>query len=324
MSKTKKAKALGKGLGALLPSIEFSKDKGIKIAPDDEEVKAGQIPLIDISKVHKNPYQPRKDFDPQALESLKNSIIQHGVIQPITVRREINGFVLISGERRLRASKSAGFDKIPAYIMDVDSGVEMLELALIENLQREDLNPIDEANGYRSLIEECRFTQEQVALKVGKDRSTITNSLRMLKLPEIIQDSLRKRELSTGHARTLLGLSGEYRMIIVWKALIEKGLSVRQTEKLVKDIEAGLIVIDKNGRSKKKRKKKESVTRPGLSEDIAAILDDIEDKLRHTFGTQVKILTDSEESGKIEMEFYSKDDLERILELFDLIDKARK
>lgn len=325
--KSKKIKpGLGKGLEALLPSIEY-REKGFKVRDEDGERKesrvSGTMASIDVNKIHHNPYQPRHDFDEKALEDLKNSIIEHGVIQPVTVRRDIRGYELISGERRLRATISAGFEKIPAYVLDIDSGVESLELALIENIQREDLNPIEVANGYQRLIEECNLKQEEVAAKVGKDRSTVTNFLRLLRLPEKIQDSLRRKETSMGHARSLLGLSSQKRMLLVWQEVQEAGLSVRQTEKLVKDIESGLLDIEENGKVRKKKKQPKADPKDKISAEIAAVLEETEDKLRHLFGTQVKINPKSEESGVIEMEFYSKDDLERILDMFEMIRTGR-
>ncbi len=307
MSKSKKIKpGLGKGLGALLPSIEFS-EKGFKFQPEEQEdiETHGSIPLIEISKIKANPYQPRKDFDKQALEDLKKSIIEHGVIQPVTVRRSVDGYELIAGERRFRASKEAGFDKIPAYIVDIREGSTMLEIALIENVQREDLNPIEIANGYYRLIEECNLTQEQLAEKVGKDRTTITNFLRLLRLPEKIQESLRNKELSMGHARTLLALSDQSDMIFAWKEVIDKHLSVRATESLVKNITTG----------KKKVKNKKPDPKTFFTPKEAYIITNNEDKLRHIYGTQVKVTPKSQETGVIELEWYSKEELERLLEL---------
>ncbi len=322
MTKKKKIQTgLGKGLGALLPSIEF-REKGFKVAPEeqDENQTGGQLAMIEISKIHTNPYQPRQDFDPIALDGLKRSIEEHGVIQPITVRKDINGYELIAGERRLRASTAAGLSEIPAYILDLDRGVDSLAITIIENIQRENLNPIETASGYQRLIEECHLTQEQVAVKVGKDRSTITNFLRLLKLPVQIQDSLRHKSLSMGHARALLSLSSTERMLSAHKMIEENKLSVRATEALVKEIEDGKVKLDDHGRIIVEKKGRPKKNKPGLAPDIAVILEDTEDKLRHILGTQVKINPKSEESGIIELEFYSKDDLERIIELMSQID----
>lgn len=314
---------LGKGLGALLPPIEFTSDKGFKIMPAEEEEKDRNFDFIDIKKIHRNPYQPRQDFDPEALEDLKKSIQQHDVIQPITVRREINGYELISGERRLRAAMAAGKDKIPAYILDIDHGVDMLEIALIENLQREDLNPIEVAHGYKRLIEECRLTHDQVATKLGKDRTTITNFLRLLRLPDKIQESLRQKSLTMGHARAMLGLSNTKRMLAVWEEIIKTDLNVRATEKLIKDIESGQVIIPEDGGPLKVIKIKHDTKSEKRETDpqLQAVLDELEDKLRHVFGTQVKIHAKTNESGWIEFEFYSKDDFERLMELFEIVEK---
>jgi ParB family transcriptional regulator, chromosome partitioning protein len=313
-----KKPVLGKGLGALLPNIEFS-DRGFKISDEDKKnIESGNFALIDISKIVQNPYQPRKEFDRKALEDLSNSIKENGVIQAITVRRSINGYELISGERRLRASAMAGFKKIPAYILEVKSDIDLLQIALIENLQREDLNPIETANGYQRLLEECNLTQEQVASKIGKDRSTITNFLRLLKLPEKIQESLRKHELSMGHARALLSINDRDKMLIAWKEIIKKRLSVRATETLARKIASGKIDFS----DEKTLREKEYIRKDGKSDvsyDTALVLRDYENKLRHIFGTQVKIQTKSKESGQILFDFYSKNDFERLIELFEFI-----
>jgi len=312
-----KKMVLGKGLGALLPNIEFS-DKGFKFKADDsDDITKDNFAMIEIAKISRNPYQPRRDFDEQALEDLKNSIIESGVISAISVRRAVNGYELIHGERRLRACILAGISKIPAYILEVKSDVEMLELALIENVQRADLNPIETANGYQRLIEECNLTQEQVALKIGKDRSTITNFLRLLKLPQKIQTSLRNREITTGHARALLSLSDTKQMISTWNEILSKDLSVRATENIIKKILSGRLT------EKEPPETKKDEIRDGkshVSYEIALVLRDFENKLRHLFGTQVKITTKSNESGTIHLDFFSKDDFERIVELLSYVE----
>ncbi len=305
MSKAKKIKpGLGKGLGALIPNVRFSKDKGFDIS-EEEIPEGGSFGLIEISKVTKNPYQPRHDFEEEALEDLKKSILEHGVIQPVTLRRVIGGFELIAGERRLRASKEAGLEKIPAYILDIESSVEMLEIALIENVQREDLNPVEIAYGYQTLIEECKLTQEEVAVKVGKDRSTIANFLRLLKLPEKVHESLRKKLITMGHARTLITLNEHSKILAVWKEILDKSLSVRATEELVRNIQ------DRAFKANPKKSKKEII-----NEKVRIALDHTEDNLRQVFGTEVRIKPKTPESGLVEFEFYSKEDLDRLLELF--------
>ncbi len=316
MSK-KQQTGLGKGLGALLPNTVEVSDKGFKFVPKDgagegnNEVSVLQTPMIRVEDIHKNQYQPRKEFDPQELEDLKNSIIENGVIQPITVRPIADGYELISGERRLRASKLAGLEMIPAHIIQVETDYEMMALALIENLQRADLNPLEVANAYQRMIEECKLTQEDVSKRVGKDRSTITNSLRLLKLPQRIQDSLRNREISVGHAKVILSLQSPQKMIVAWKEIYEKELSVRAAEALVRDIEEGRFNSDLDSPKLPKPEKKEKT----LPEDLMAVIEDKQNQLRHIFGTQVRIIPKNNKSGKIEIEFYSPDDMERILDI---------
>ncbi|MGA2297018.1 MAG: ParB/RepB/Spo0J family partition protein [FCB group bacterium] len=316
MSKTKKIPTgLGKGLGALLPEIQFS-DKGFSFTDESHEEFKGSIILVDVTKVQNNPYQPRRDFDKHALESLAESIKEHGVMQPIIVRKSVSGYELIAGERRLRASVLAGNKKIPAIITDIDPGTDSLVLALIENIQREDLNPIETAYGYRTLIEECHLTQEQVAAKVSKDRTTVTNFLRLLKLPDDIQESLRKKEITMGHARALLALEKPNSMLIVWKEIVHNGYTVRATENLIKDIETGKRVLGGETSGKKISDKNKKDGKSFVSPDIALVLEGSENDLRHIYGTKVKINTKSLESGSFEFEFYSKDDFERLFELF--------
>lgn len=304
--KAKKIKpGLGKGLGALIPS-DFPGVSNKKEEKESIQNEGASFDLIKVSKVHFNPYQPRQDFDEEALQDLADSINEHGVIQPITVRRSINGFELISGERRLRASIKAEKETIPAYILDDVSDVAMLEMALIENVQREDLNPIEVAHGYQRLIDECKYTQEEIAQRVSKDRSSVANFLRMLRLPENIQEQLRKKKLAMGHAKALLGLSDQTKMIIAGQIILEKKMTVRQTEQLVRDIEAGKYDYKNQMKPKKKSP---------IDNETRLVLDDTENKLRQGYGTKVKIVPKSKESGKIEFEFYSKDDLDRILDM---------
>ncbi len=255
---------------------------------------------VALDKIERNPYQPRADFDPVALDELKRSIQEKGIIQPITVRRAAGGYQLISGERRVRAARSAGLLKIPAYIIRVATSEEMLELALIENLQREHLNPIEIAISYRRLIEECSFTQEEVSHRIGKERSTVTNSLRLLKLPETIQNAVRKGELSGGHARAIAGLEDTASQLAVFKKAIAKGLSVRQLERLVRD----------RGENTGTRKGK-------AAKETSGQLSTVEDRLRRLLSTRVHVRQQQGGKGEIVVEFYSADDLERLLELFE-------
>ena len=297
MSKNKFA--LGRGLASLIPHPVQQAPEPIQQMTDDGS--ADQVIVhVALDKIEHNPYQPRADFDPVALDELKRSIQEKGIIQPITVRRMAGGYQLISGERRVRAARSAGLQKIPAYIIRVATNEEMLELALIENLQREHLNPIEIAISYRRLIEECSFTQEEVSHRIGKERSTVTNSLRLLKLPETIQNAVRRGELSGGHARAIAGLEDTASQLAVFKKAIAKGLSVRQLERLVRD----------RGENTGTRKGK-------AAQETSGPLSAVEDRLRRLLSTRVHVRQQQGGKGEIVVEFYSADDLERLLELFE-------
>src|SRR5579872_2357083 len=231
---------LGKGLNALIPTEEKPSERPVQqsaepesVEPEHEYIATNEIP---VNTIRRNPFQPREEFDAQALQELTDSIREHGVIQPITVRKVEDGYELVAGERRLRASRAAGLEMIPAFVKEVNSDAELLELALIENVQREHLNAMEIAQGYQRLIDECDLTQEEVAQKVSKDRTTVTNFLRLLKLPGEIQDSLRKNELTIGHARTLVNLPSRDAQIEVWKKVVSDGLSVRRTEELARSV----------------------------------------------------------------------------------------
>ncbi|GAB4173896.1 MAG: ParB/RepB/Spo0J family partition protein [Calditrichia bacterium] len=295
----KSKQRLGRGLGALLPA-----DKE-ELNGNDSVGSNLNMMEIEVQSIVPNPFQPRLEFDSQALEELKESIKSQGIIQPISVRKLENGkYQLLAGERRLRALKELGIPKVPAYIMDVESDEDMLEIALIENVQREYLNPIETALGYQRLIEECNLTQEEVAKKIGKDRTSITNSLRLLKLPKVIQESIQKREIMMGHARALLSLQNEQKMIQLWKKTIAKNYSVRQVEREVK------LMLQEN------EQKTQNIPERNRAKNI--YFNKFEKKLREQLGTKVKIKP-KREGGAIEIEFYSKEDLQRLMELFDEI-----
>lgn len=298
---------LGKGLAALIrPPAETERPAPAAAPPPSADRKGGEIAEVDIAAVRPNPYQPRADFDEEALDELKRSIIEKGIIQPITVRRANDGYYeLVSGERRIRAAREAGLGRIPAYIIEVKRDEEMLELALIENLQREHLNPIEIAISYRRLIEECTLTQEDVAKKIGKDRTTVTNFLRLLRLPDKIQQSLRKNQLSTGHARALVAIPDEKVQLRIFERIMKKGLSVRQVETMVRNL------------SKEKTEKRIFHISPASQSAISSI----EEKIRRTMGTKVKVQPKGEGRGEIIIEYYSHNDLDRLLDLFAIIDK---
>jgi ParB family transcriptional regulator, chromosome partitioning protein len=267
-------------LQALLPSIAPSQDENVI--------------EVTVADIRPNPYQPRKLFDPEKLEELANSIQQYGVIQPIVVRRLSAGFELVAGERRWRASQKVGLRVIPAVIRDY-SDAEMMEIALIENLQREDLNPMEEATSYKRLMEEFGLTQEEVSKKLGRSRSLIANTVRLLQLPDVIQEYVSRGTISMGHAKPLLALPVIDQQIRLATQVVEEDLTVRDVEELVR------TALTKKAKPPKKEKRRE------LS------LMDAEEKLKMFFGTQVKIKPGKVKS-RIEIEYYSEEDLERILE----------
>lgn len=280
-------KALGRGLSALI---------------GDEKQKNGSEDYleIDLDLIEPNAEQPRTRFTEENLEELAQSIKANGLVQPIIVRRKGTSFELIAGERRWRASQKAGLKKIPAVIKDV-SDDKLLELALIENIQRQELNAIEEARAYKKLIETVGLTQEMVADRVGKNRTFITNYLRLLKLPDDIQNLVSEEKLSAGHARTLLMLDDSDSQRKVAKSIIELSLSVRETEKAVKRLMKGGEALTEKTK---------------IAPKLDANLKAAEVKLRRQFGTQVKILPDGRGTGgKIELEYYSEADLDRIFQI---------
>ena len=301
---SKSKSVLGKGLSSLIPRIP---DRSEPMLPTPHHKDAGGdnvIVHIEISKISPNPFQPRMDFNQQSLDELKRSIIEKGIIQPITVRRLVNGtYELISGERRVRACQEAGVRTIPAYIIHVKSDAEMLELGLIENLQRENLNPIEIALSYQRLIEECTLTQEEVAQKVGKDRSSVTNFLRLLKLPEKIQLGVRENTVSMGHARALISAGDEKTQMKLFNKIITDGWSVRNVEQAVKGA---------NGKPPKKTSTQSTSTRR-----TSAGFHSVETILRQSLGTKVSISKNANGSGEIVIEYYNPDDLDRLIELLE-------
>jgi ParB family transcriptional regulator, chromosome partitioning protein len=295
-----KKSVLGRGLNALIPKnarVEVNVRDG-SVGRDTGET--GIIANIDISKVQPNPFQPRTDFDQASLSELTRSIQEKGVVQPITVRRIDNGYQLISGERRLRAVQAAHLRHIPAYIIAVANDEDMLELALIENIQREYLNPMEIANAYQRLMDDCHINQEDIAKRVGKDRSTVTNFIRLLKLPVKIQDALRKEKISMGHARALISLSNERMQIRLFERIVDNGLSVRKVEDIVRAAQ---------------QPKKKSGTHKESTGSQAGI-QSLEAKLRQALGTKVKVRTKGHGRGEIIIEYFSLDDFDRLMDLF--------
>lgn len=275
-------RGLGKGLGALIP--------------DSGEPNANSIIDIKITDIEANDKQPRRAFEDEKLEDLCESIKSHGVVQPIIVRKLENGYQIVAGERRWRASRMAGKKTIPAIIKEC-SNLEVMELALIENLQREDLNAIEEASAYKSLNEEYNMTQEQISSRIGKSRPAIANALRLLQLPQRIKDLVAEGKISQGHARALLSIQEEKKQLEIAEKIVTDQLNVRQIEKLAKDT--------------KQISKKE-----GIPDGIKLEIKQLEDKLQLALGTKV-IIKHKKDRGKIEIEYYSNEELERILDLLE-------
>ncbi|GAW32530.1 stage 0 sporulation protein J [Carboxydocella sp. JDF658] len=279
-------KGLGKGLNALIPGRK------------EEETRENGVNEIPVALIATNPWQPRQEFNQARLEELAKSIEKSGLIQPIIVRKTGDGYQLIAGERRLRAYRYLGKETIPAIIRAVDDG-QVLELALLENIQREELNCLEEAEAIRRLQEEFNYTQEMLSQRLGRSRSAIANTLRLLQLSEPVRKALRDEQITAGHGRALLALNSEQDQNLALKLVIEKGLSVRQTEELVKNWP---------------RQQKSEQTREKKEKKVAAVLVDIEEILKRKLGTGVKV-KGKENKGKIEIAYYSEEELQRIIEL---------
>ena len=283
-------KRLGKGLEALITSYTTK---------DGDRYLDGAVP---IEQIIANRNQPRQDFNPKEMQELTDSIKANGILQPLTVRDLEDGkFELIAGERRLRSAREAGLETVPVYILSVEADVEMMEYALIENIQRVDLNPIEEAEGYAILCGKYNLAQEEIAKRVGKSRPAIANSLRLLKLPPEIKSALKSGDISAGHARAILGVRKSLQMMTLYQKVIRSGLNVRQTEELVKNIAES---------SKELQKIQKSA--PRNSEIVQ-----IENNLISKFGTKVVIQKKRGGKGKIQIEFYSDSDLQRILDILN-------
>jgi ParB family chromosome partitioning protein len=293
-----KKSGLGRGLSALLDSNKTITPDSSALGSDANPV-AGSIGDIPVSAIEANPFQPRDQFDQQALEELSESIKSLGLIQPVTVRKLGYGkYQLISGERRFRASQLAGLKNIPAYIR-IANDQQMLEMALVENIQRENLDPIEIAISYQRLIEECKLTQDEMADRVGKQRSTISNYLRLLKLPEQVQIALKKGTLNMGQARTIINIENKETQFKVFEEIVKGNLSVREVESLVKDIQ------QKSGKVKKKKEiTPQAFTIQKISNDLTG-----------RFGSRIEIKQQKNGKGKLSIPFNSDADLERIYNL---------
>lgn len=277
---------LGRGLEALLTPTAVQSASTLQSGNKEEIL---QIP---VSSIKTNKYQPRLEFNAEKLNDLKNSISEKGVVQPVLVRRSGAGYELIAGERRLRAVSALGIEKVPAIVRDAGD-VDMLELSLIENIQREELNAIEEANAYQKFISDFSFTQDKIAKVLGKDRSTVANTLRLLALPKKIQDYISKNTITAGHAKAILGLPAEMDQLRVCNLVVKKGLSVRETE--------SLVARRARGERKVEIKKDRNIS-------------DIEAQLQQLFGTRVTI-NHGKKRGRIQIEYYSTEDMNRVLDI---------
>ena len=284
-------KRLGKGINALIRP------------PSKQDTSPAGVTNLPISKIKTNPHQPRKKFDKKSLVELASSIKEKGVITPITVKTDGNGYILIAGERRLRASKLIKKREIPGYIIELTNDSEMMEVALIENIQRENLNSIEESEAFAVLQGKFDFSQSKIALAVGKSRSTITNALRLLQLPIQVKKSISDNRISAGHGRAILAMKTESRMLALWKMIIEQNLSVRAAEAQVKD------------KTKKISKKHKTKIKPK-----DASLRKLEDELIAIFGTKVQLNHKGKKGGMIIVDYFSDDDLERLLDLIRTIE----
>ncbi|MGB5750028.1 MAG: ParB/RepB/Spo0J family partition protein [Desulfobacterales bacterium] len=278
----RKKMALGKGLAALIPEVE----------PDKAEQK--DYFFCDIDLIRPNRFQPRLNFSEEDLQELTDSIKTHGILQPLLVRKDEDGYELIAGERRLRAAKRVRLTQVPVVIKRV-SDDKLLEMAIVENIQRENLNPIEEAEAYHRLITQLNLTQDQASARVGKSRSAVANFLRLRQLPEQIKDSITDGSLSMGHARAILGAEASPQQLAAWRAVVAKGLSVRQTEALIRRLKS------EKKKPKVSRNRTEEIYLSGLAEDLSRY-----------FGTKILIKKDGPK-GKVEIEFYSNDDLDRLI-----------
>ena len=303
MAVAKKSKAsskgLGKGLGNLIRESEEDENVVVKEVVKEVVVKEPGEIKVRLSQIEPNREQPRKVFDEDALIELSESIKQYGVLQPLLVQKKDKYYEIIAGERRWRAAKLAGVKEVPVIIKDY-STQEVMEIALIENIQREDLNPIEEAQAYQRLIKDYRLKQDEVAEKVSKSRAAITNSLRLLKLDERVQEMVMEGKLSNGHARAIIGIEDGDQQYQVAQKIFDEQMSVRETEKLMKN-------LNRPEKPEKQKPQNDFVYR------------DIEEKMNKIMGTKVVIKNREHDKGKIEIEYYSKDELERIIDLFESI-----
>ncbi len=300
-----KKSGLGKGLDSLISKDVNTEQLNRGLAPEKTDSEA--VIRVKISKVEPNREQPRKSFDEAGLAELADSIKQHGILQPLIVQDAGNYYEIVAGERRWRAAKLAGIKEVPVIVRDF-TGPQQMEISLIENIQREDLNPIEEAQAYQSLLTEFGLKQDEVAARVSKNRTTVANSLRLLKLSDEVQQMVIDGSLSSGHARCLVPIKDQTTQLQLAKRIVEQNLSVRETEQLVRAIQ--------NKSSKTKKKKATADKR------LDAIYADLEKQMRQTLGTKVSIRRTTADAGRIEIAYYSQEDLDRILQLIRSAEQA--
>ncbi|QPH41165.1 ParB/RepB/Spo0J family partition protein [Pedobacter endophyticus] len=301
MTSFQRKTGLGRGLSALLDDSESTHPPKQQANAVSETEQIGNISHVSLTEVETNPYQPRTEFDQVALNELADSIKVQGLIQPITVRKlSANKYQLISGERRFRASKLAGLTQVPAYIRSANDQ-QMLEMALIENIQRENLNAIEVALSFQRMIDEVGLKQEQLGDRVGKNRTTVTNYLRLLKLPPAIQASIRDQRISMGHARALINVDGVDKQLFIHQEILDKSLSVRKVEELVRNLQHAALKTEEKPKAK----------------SVSFQYQKLQDDLASKFATRVKLKVAQNGKGAIEIPFMSDDDLNRILELLD-------
>ena len=303
--------AVKKGLGKGLDSLIADKVSTKQVTKTESQVKlksehAADAVMMDITKVEPNREQPRQKFDEDALLELAESIEQFGVLQPLLVQEKDDYYEIIAGERRWRAAKLAGVKKIPVIIKKL-TAQEIMEISLIENIQREDLNPIEEAMAYKRLLTEFNLKQDEVAERVSKSRTAVTNAMRLLKLNDKVQQMVIDEMLTTGHARALLGIDDQEKQYVLAQKIFDEKLSVRDTEKLVKSIQ--------------NEKKNRTNVRKEIDPKLEAIYHDLEEQMKGILGTKVSINHKDEEKGKVEIEYYSQDELDRIIDLLRTVQK---
>lgn len=300
-----KKHGLGRGLGALIPDnkvVETPKNSPIREIREINKNEKENSLLMSINKIKANSKQPRKNFDNDKIDTLASSIKQHGIIQPLLVRRDRSEYIVIAGERRWRAAKKIGLKEVPVIVVEDIDDKKVLELSLIENIQREDLNPIEEALAYEELKSKFSLTQEQLSERIGKSRTAITNCLRLLNLDVRVQEYIIDGIISEGHGRTILAMDDKEVQYKIAQKIIDEDLSVRETERLIK--------VLKEGKKENQPKEKE----------FSPYFKDIENRLQDHFGTKVSLSCNNKQKGKIQIEYYSQDELQRILEILKIAD----